>query len=936
MVLLNANIKLDNRNLGSIINSKVLQHSFDFPYEGDVNNLIETGQCTISDPPGLEFVPASTLDVDLFEYPYNLLIPNTYNTVVLFEENNTVDLEVGDLLAVNDTFYEMVQDVPQGMTIPNSAILDVTDQVIAVRKEVSIMTIPGVGYYNVPTGHFCPVVDVGDIEAAKVEFIYDGEPIYSKLPIDTYNLGELEDRDIVILESETELAQNSIYYPIGQNVYISTTGKYFTVLDGVGTYEERTDGLALVSATRYLMKGADAGIDYLTQETNDFFTKQINPLTCDISNLEWVSQIFGLDGIARGEIYSENFKSIVGDQNPLSETELRTLLNNALGWSRPLDPDFNGVIQLHDPSLVSRVDFIFNGSNNAILSPGDKGVFIDNDIEQYEVIEPTDESQVTLENMITGEEVSVSSGSRLSGVIYDRSVFLNRKGRAMSPFVDNIPEVSREEIFNFQISPGTIVTPIEYRDWIENPFEIDLVVGETYKLVDSFGITDENGDLIVDINNVLELNTGFSDLSIPFGDIQQGDNINEILFTVNPELDPDIENDYIWEDFIQLKFTISELDVLIEPERFDPVNWRGVVGTRGSRFGITVGNTIIGIENKVPTVTADGFTVTRVVNDVEFQKAKRLDNYLGSPRIFTHVQYDEVSSDLSFSDDFWFIERETPRALPYFNDRQYLYYPITDQLLTFKVGEEVLRINGNNTTKEFPIGSVFMTDSVFLYYWDPFTKELYKTQEENPLSTFVLRDWSVEQVNCSHGYYIVPSGNTDIPWLVKKDRKVVYRISQQDINNIRLFKDYPWLGINNGVNSTTTYIDLLNVHSPFTGDGFFPLSTCDGSIIYDNNGEFFLTQSTSTSVLVSPGQIDIGSDTVVRIEPDYSDSKYYDFLEKDFTFYQVLLDDGGGNLSTKFIYSDSIRYVDTANLVKLGSKISIEGQDLDPFFSVYF
>ncbi|MGL6344522.1 MAG: hypothetical protein ACRC80_35905, partial [Waterburya sp.] len=425
----------------------------------------------------------------------------------------------------------------------------------------------------------------------------------------------------------------------------------------------------------------------------------------------------------------------------------------------------------------------------------------------------TDVNSIKLKSLDTQREYQVQPGDRLSGIIYDRLVFQNAKGKAVEGI--ELPQYSGEYEFLEQFLPESysdFFQEITLENWLANPLAVDLLPNYTYQLTG------------VSLPQVLNPSA-----VIPFKDIQAGTVLDSIRFTVAESNEVYGE----WVDFLTLRFTYGKLETVKIPQAFRWEDWRGVVGSRGSLLGVTVGNSIIGLQNKVPAVACDGIVVTRATSVEEKTRAEIVEDLLGARSLLTRVQHQNITSDLSVSDDYWF-QPATKKETIIKENTQYLRYH--DDILTIEHLSGEFKVNAQTTYLNFPNSLLGINQNGYLLLWDQTTNKLYKGRDRYYLSSYSEVDSEVFGFNCSHGYYLHSNVGSNFPTLLKRDGLIIKKLLNAN-SNYYLLKEYPML-VHRGV-STFVYQDLLT-GTYFESNIFVDKISADGKIGYSKDTAEYL------------------------------------------------------------------------------------------------
>ena len=920
MALFPFNFTQDNRTQ-SINKAKFLKHTFNFPYEGSYESLNRQSLCVVGEPPGYEFVTADEVDGGIGFYQFNLLVPDSYNAVVLYLGENTPDLDPGDLLILSNKFYLVSVSIPSGNPILFSA-LTLVDDVIKANKDNINIVIPDVGLYNIPNNSFCTFpATPGRLFAAELELDFIDRIVYNSLPLGFYNIGDLEDPNIIIVSNIVEMQQIAGLLPPDTQIYVKNNGEYYTVTDSFGAVDLDTSMNRLVSPTRWLLSGVDAGLDFVNTESESVYNNFLSPSTGFVENLPYIAQIYGLNGLADGFVPDGTFKGTVDDLNPLTEDDIRLILLNSLGWCRQDNIQFNGIVPLTDSLRADKVDFEFDGGNNLEIKEGDKGIYVNYGLTEYTAISPTDISQITLaevDNLTS--TITVNPGDRVSGVLYDRIAFPSIKGLAMEPFVNDIPadDGSYKEIPSLDFTVAGIYQNIDYDVWVDTGRDVELIPGYRYELT-RIG-QDLPTDLVSEagvIENVVY------------------DTTTRVTFNVSATLDPYVNPDRRWES-AGLNFRIFPSLVIKEPIVYDPANWLGYVGSRGSIFGMTVSNTILGLTNPRPVITENKVAVTLCEDKTELDRAMKMEEYIGARGYTTWVQYSELRSDLSLNGDFWFDLDLRSEELS--DTVQQVYYPPTDQILTIDNTTGELLIDGQTTHRFFPLGSKWVRSGEKNYIYDGANDELYRIEGISPLSPFILFDEDVTDICLCSGHYLKEENvNPDINTLVLKDKKSVKKLNRTPADYY-LFDEYPYLKEEIPLGGYYKYTDL-NTKLCYYSTGDFTHTTKSGCVLYNEDGDIFPVHRKSTNQIYS--YLVISDSLLVQnliIVEDYERLEKYNFLNGEFSFLKLRFD-----LATvetiKYIHCERVLFqeIDSTDVLTGTPPVStpeeIELLDLDPLLT---
>ena len=870
----------DDAFAGSLFSARFLSHNFNYSYNGDYNALETGGFC--SDQVGTiigdyEFVRSTDLDLPGFTFPYNLLVPTTYDTIVIYEGLSTPDLVAGDLLFFSDGFFKVLNNIPEGNFITFADLDDVTSQVLRFNPNVTVIPVPNAGLYNISTNRFCTSPDiVGEIFAATLEYTFDGGFTYDRMPRPWYNIGDLEDRTIVLVDNLIELGQIATYLPEGTRVYDTATTKYYDITDNSGTFVETEERDRLISPTRWLLKGYDTAIDAIQTISENIWERLLDPSTCIEENLDYVAQYYGLDGLADN------------DEGLLTVDEIRTTILNGLGWAIPdAGENFDNKVLTHTQNLSIRVDFTFDGLNNYYLEPGDQIVHIDVDASVgYKVIEPTTNALITLENLENGSTLTVPISTRIFGILSTRVTAYNQKGIAMSPFLDMLPTEDNINYGknNYSLNYGSFAPfeVIDYATWSTNPGQFELIPGFTYQLSNP---VDQDG-------NALDFTTDLA--SPPIASDSPVQNIaildaSNLTFEVSPTLDYFAANSRVFEWLLiysdsaiespVFKFYLGHIEEEEDTVKLDPNDWLGFVGARGNAYAMMVAHALLNISGThVPYLTDDGVAVSVCNTDLECRRLKYLEEHVGNPGISTHVQLNELQSDLSFSEDYIF--EDDLQSIEQINGYQYHWYSVTNQLLELNLTTGELKIDNQVTGRFFPAGSVLAEYEDYLYLHNPATYELFKFKTLDPLGSYILIEEYVTSICQNTGYYVKDLtedgniGGLTHETAIKANGKTITLLTYNAFD-LEFLDDHPWLKVDT---SALGYWKYKNIQTGKVIYSFeeYKHTTVGGKYLWGSvtNPDYFLptTQLASTKVYIGCTN---GQGAISTLGEDYSGSFSY-------------------------------------------------------------
>lgn len=939
----------DNRNLNTN-KAKFLDHKFPFPYGGSFQQILQTTPSACSDgtPTGFDLVLAEDID-DTGFFQFNLLVPDTFNSVVLYTGPSTPQLDPDDLLILgNNKYYKVLNTIPPLTVILPTDLENVTTQIIESFKANTTIAVPGLGIYSITEDKFCsyPVGQNTLIPAARV-FEYDNNMIYDALPLDSYNLGDREDETIKVVRNIVELQQIAPLLFEDCVVYVVNTGEYYLITDNQGTFTLDTSGNRQFSPTRWLLEGADAGLDFVNKKAEGLFEEAINPETAFVENLPWIAQIFGMDGLADGLITPSTFRSTEPEFNPLTEAEVRCILCNSLGWARDTNDNYDGIVPLNERKTAIKVDFTFDGSNNLDIETGDKGIFLNQDTSvTYQAVAPTDLTTISLEDEAgVASPTTASPGDRISGIIHNKQTVLSIKGLAMDLFSGNLPADAGDDKENLNADFSVTIDGfqiINYQIWQVVGEQTELNIGMIYRLR---SYEDE-------LPTLIDPNTGFTTGS-PIGNITVIDDFTW-EFQVDPDIDPFIQTYYKWEE-LNLNFSIYPVRTIVDATQFEASNWLGYKGSRGSLYGYTVSNTLLELTNPTPLVLEKSVAVTCVTTETELQKAKKLEPYIGSPNFNSHIQYDVLESDKSFVNDFWLEPQLREYQVTTNFDIAFDYYEPGDELITIDTSTGELFIN-EQTTGRFLPGAFFGSVADFgvgrdgRAYWMDENLNLYKFKNRSFTSQLDLFEINVELINRSHGYYLQTLNVSR--YVIKRDGRQI-RIYDSDTTNTWLFKEYPFFQPKTvgGAGDIHKFTDLL------TGDSYhvarageviqLDRTVPSGCLLYDNSGNIFPVFGKSSNrvynllqiPLTEPGATDIVD---LQIVEEYASFNKHNQLAGEFSYFKLRYretDFGAVNVTKyKYLYCESlfnaeIESVALGSGVPTGAKGTVDVLDIDPLLT---